>query len=99
MVNGNNGSVIFYFGNNNQVNIHDITFVGRNVYDPNSPQYIDCAYLIFANYVDKMVIKNTQFIGIRADFSIVYTGIADTTLDNVQFGGSSGRSSGVVEAE
>lgn len=95
LVNGNNSSVIFYFGNNNQVNIHNLTFVGRNVYDPSDPRYIDCAYLIFANYVDKLVIQNTQFIGVRADFSIVYSGLADTVLENVQFGGSSGRMASV----
>lgn len=95
LVNGNNGSVLFYFGNNNQVDIHGVSFVGRNVYDPSDPQYIDCAYLIFANYVNKLTIRNTQFIGVRADYSIVYSGISDTVLEDVQFGGSSGRSAAV----
>src|SRR6185369_6967429 len=95
LVNGNNGSVIFYFGNNNQVQIHGLSFVGRNVYDPSDPHYIDCAYLIFANYVDKLTIRNTQFIGVRAAFSIVYTGLADTVLEDVHFGGSSGGSAAV----
>lgn len=91
LVNGDAGDVIFYFGNNDRVRFDGLTFVGRNVYDPNHPQYVDCGYLIFANYVDKLIIQNTSFIGIRADVSIVYTGIADAVIENSNFGGSSGR--------
>lgn len=91
LVNGDAGKVIFYFGNNGQVRFDGLTFVGRNVWDPNDPTYIDCGYLIFANYVEKLTIVNTQFIGIRANVSIVYTGLSDTVIENSNFGGSSGR--------
>jgi hypothetical protein len=91
LVNGDAGDVMFYFGNNDRVTFDGLTFVGRNVYDPAHPQYVDCGYLIFANYVDKLIIRNTTFIGIRADVSIVYTGLADTVIENSNFGGSSGR--------
>jgi polygalacturonase len=94
LVNGDGYTIPFYFGNNNIVRINGLTFVGRNVPYEDSG-YTDCWYLIFANYVDKITITNTEFYGIRAGSSIVYAGRADLKIENSSFGGSSGGTAAV----
>ncbi len=82
------GTTAFYFGNNNQLQIDNMIFTGKNV-PVDDPAFIDAQYVIFAGWVSLVKITNSSFFGIAVPNDGAIVNVASNlTIENCQFDGN-----------
>jgi hypothetical protein len=79
--------ILFQFGNNPQVIIEGITFVGRQV-PPDHPEFTDASQGIIHFGAYQNILRDTKFYGLRSNNYIVRA-TGNTIIEDCQFDGNS----------
>jgi len=96
-INADANTIIFNFGNLNQVLFENLIFTGKTS-DMAGAFYTDADKLIQSNYVSKTVIRDCQFYGLGFNTALVHALGTDLLIENSQIEGSRGNV-GLVFAE